>query len=1045
MLLAQKKEDQFPFTHIQYYGNEQGLNGSQVYSVTQDSLGFLWFITENGLNRFDGYSFRSWSYKASDPASLSIGQYWGLTQDKNGVIWIPGSTTQALYSFNPKQEKFSIYRNQPGNSNSLNATEVMAIVAEPNGMIWAGTRGGLDKFDPQTKTFTHFLHSEKDTTSIYSNRVIALVEDESKPGILWILDEKTLGLDCFNSKTTKVAQHFNFPFSKSLYSSYLQALQNANPPINVAEMKNGNIWMGSNDNGIFGFNAHTQQFIFIPITRLCHSSDHLPGFYYVKEDDAGNLWTTNDNNEVVYYDMAAKKFYFLPIKQNNIRFMQIASIIYEDRSHKIWFCTNNGLLTIDTRQKDFFCYRHNTNEGFAATSDFIYGLYRTRQGNFLVGTGSGVDRFDSKTKSFSHFPLFEHGKDFNADGRWTIMQDSKDIVWFAGRAGIASYNPFTKKSRQYHLYNDSSDIRNANMIGIAEDKNGKYWTANLGGGFCSFDPVSGYARGIDVCNENDSNSVTALGELFVDSKGLLHVYGWEAGFITFDPETEKFKMYRHDPADSTSVSHQYCHSFIETKNAGPDKSGGLIWFATLGGGINVFNPATGKFKAFTTKDGLSNNMVRSLVQDKNGNFWAATGVTCQLSCFTPSADPFIPGCRIKFRNYDRSDGLPSATFTKYSAYCDDDGTLYFGTQGGGLISFHPDSLKDNDFIPPVSITEFSLRNKPVSKNDSNSVLQSPIEYTRTITLNYRQNIISFAFAALNYIHPEKNSHAYKLEPFDKDWIYTDASHRFANYTNLDPGEYTFKVKGSNNDGVWNETPTKLKIIITPPFWQTTWFKILVALAVAAIIYSFYRYRIGQILLLQRIRNKIAADLHDDIGSTLNSIALYSDLAKKQPAQRDRALDMIGESARKIIDSMSDIVWMINPKNDSFDKIIFRMRSLTQDVLRTKKIDCQFKYDETLNEVSLPMGIRRNIYLIFKEALNNIIKYSNANRASIKMIHENKNIILIISDNGVGFDHSVSYNGNGINNMVQRAEEIGAKIKIESEQGIGTNIELNVRL
>src|SRR5262249_31525131 len=247
------------------------------------------------------------------------------------------------------------------------------------------------------------------------------------------------------------------------------------------------------------------------------------------------------------------------------------------------------------------------------------------------------------------------------------------------------------------------------------------------------------------------------------------------------------------------------------------------------------------------------------------------------------------------------------------------------------------------------------------------------------------------------------------------------------------------------DGVWNETPTELKITITPPFWQTTWFKALIALATMGIVYAFYRYRVGQLVLLQRVRNKIAADLHDDIGSTLNSIALYSDLAKTQPRQRDYALGMIAENARKIVDSMSDIVWMINPKNDSFDKIIFRMRSLSYDVLKAKKIECQFKFDETLNDVSLPMGIRRNIYLIFKEALNNIVKYSNATRTSIKVLHENKNMVLVISDNGIGFDRSLSHNGNGLNNMEQRAEEIGAKINIESEQGTGTNIELNVKL
>jgi ligand-binding sensor domain-containing protein len=360
LLLAQKKEDPFPFTQIQYYGTEQGLSGENVWYVTQDRLGFLWFITRNGLNRFDGSSFRSWTYKASDSNSLSADQYWGLTEDRDGILWMASTASKAVYSFDPRKEKFSMYRNQAGNNNSLIASNLSAIAAEPDGMIWVGTTdSGLDKFDPLTKTFTHFLHSEKDTSSIHSNRIFGLVKDENKPGILWILDEKTLGFDYFNSKTGKVIRHFNFPFSRSLYSSYLLTLQYTNPAGVVTEMKNGHIWMGSNDNGIFGFNAHTQQFIFIPVTRPCHSSDHVPGFYHVKEDDAGNLWTINDNNEVIYYNMAAKKFYFLPVKQNNIQFKRLGSIIYQDRSHKMWFCTNNGLLTIDTRQKDFFCYRHD--------------------------------------------------------------------------------------------------------------------------------------------------------------------------------------------------------------------------------------------------------------------------------------------------------------------------------------------------------------------------------------------------------------------------------------------------------------------------------------------------------------------------------------------------------------------------------------------------------------------------------------------------------------------------------------------------------------
>ena len=326
-------------------------------------------------------------------------------------------------------------------------------------------------------------------------------------------------------------------------------------------------------------------------------------------------------------------------------------------------------------------------------------------------------------------------------------------------------------------------------------------------------------------------------------------------------------------------------------------------------------------------------------------------------------------------------------------------------------------------------------------NAKDSILKLPVELTKKITLTYNQNVISFEFAALNFFHPERNQYAYMLEGYDKDWIYTDAGKPYANYTNLDPHSYTFKVKGSNNDGVWNNIPATIKLIITPPFWQTWWFRILLMSAGVAFVYGYYRNRINQILLLQKIRNKIAADLHDDIGSTLNSISVYSEVAKKDPSQQNFALDMIGESSRKVIESMSDIVWSINPENDGFDKIILRMRSLSYNMMKAKKIEFTFRTDETLNEIKLPMEMRRNFYLIFKEAMNNLVKYSRAQRASVLLTRNNREITCIIHDDGIGFDAMAKFNGNGLNNIRRRAKEIDARLNIESKKGNGTNIEL----
>ncbi|HEX5651725.1 MAG TPA: triple tyrosine motif-containing protein, partial [Chitinophagaceae bacterium] len=414
-----------------------------------------------------------------------------------------------------------------------------------------------------------------------------------------------------------------------------------------------------------------------------------------------------------------------------------------------------------------------------------------------------------------------------------------------------------------------------------------------------------------------------------------------------------------------------------------------------------------------------------------------------ISCFTPPENPFDPQSKFRFRNYNVNDGLPDNKMNLMAAYKDVDGKIYFGSTDGGIIYFDPDKLEDNDYKPPVYITDLKLFNTSIRPYDKDSLLKYPVEHTRQITLSYHQNDLSLEFAALNFFHPEKNQYQFKLENYNKDWIGTDASRRFANYTNLNPGKYVFRVRASNNDGLWSPHEASLVIIITAPFWQTWWFRTLIALAAIAIIYGIYRYRLQQVLRLQSIRNRIAADLHDDIGSTLNSISVYSEVAKKDNEGKTHALEMIGESSRKVIDAMSDIVWTINPNNDSFERIVLRMRSLSYNLLRARQIDFIFRADENLNDLKLSMEERRNFYLIFKEALNNLIKYSNAKRASVLLSKNASHITLQIRDDGIGFDTKQKYNGNGLINMQKRSKEINAELHIESGDGIGTSIQLRL--
>ena len=1023
----------FPFDHIEFYNSTNGLNGNEVSWMTQDKNGFLWFITDNALNRFDGYTFQSFGYHPNDTNSISTGWYFGLIEDKNGMLWFPDGF-RGLHSFNPRRQKFMRYPHQNGIKNSQDYNHIYSMEIEGDSILWIATPAGLDKFDPQSGSYTNYINYKEYPQAPFDLISCIWLDKGDRSGsgshTVWLATNK--GLSSFNTKTGRIEANYNLPFLS--HPSQMNGSVNLNG-------RSKTIWIGSDDNGIYGFNTGNKQFIQIRSRQKCRNphrhingSNHQNGYFMVTEDNEGNLWTTNDNNEIVFYDQSKRDFFYLHLPESKVCFLDLPPYIFQDNNQKIWICTATGIIAVDKKKRVFYSFQNEAHNPGSLSGNFICSIYRDKEGSFFA-SADALDIFNNTSGSFTRFYFKSDEKKINNYGTWDIYEDSKDNLWFAGNYGLYLYNQKSNTSKFLKLRSDSQTVVNGRLIGIIEDNKGRYWATSYGYGLYNFDPISGKTRVFTATNNPNSLSTNDLTTIYKDSKGNLYIGTWQGGLILFDPDTEKFTIYHHDPEDPASVSNESTHLFHETKN-------GLVWFGTLGGGLNVFNPITQKFKAFTSDDGLAHNSISSIQEDRNGDLWVSTRGG-GISRFTPPNDPFSSNCQITFRNFDLSDGLASNQFNMNSSFCDKDGTIYFGSRGAGLIFFHPDSIKENKKGPPIYITDISIHNKQISIGEKD-VLDIPIEFTKEIKLNYRQNIISFTFAALNYLHPEKNKYAYMLENYDENWIIVDASKRFANYTNLNPGTYTFKVKASNNDGIWNDTPTELRILISPPFWQTASFKIFIILAILGAVFLVYKYRLHQILKLQKMRNKIAADLHDDIGSTLNSISVYSEVAKKDPGRRDYALSMIGESSRRIIDSMSDIVWTINPQNDSFDKIVFRMKSLTYSLLKAKKIECTFKSDDELNDLNLSMEIRKNFYLIFKEALNNLVKYSEASRASIHVTRENRIITFIIRDNGIGFISDSSNFGNGINNMKRRAAEINGELYIESAPGSGTSVQLNLK-
>ncbi|NUM80465.1 hypothetical protein HUU42_06620 [bacterium] len=372
--------------------------------------------------------------------------------------------------------------------------------------------------------------------------------------------------------------------------------------------------------------------------------------------------------------------------------------------------------------------------------------------------------------------------------------------------------------------------------------------------------------------------------------------------------------------------------------------------------------------------------------------------------------------------------------------------MYFGGMNG-LTVFHPDSIREDDYQPPIVLTAFKLFNTPVTVGQQYDgfVLPQSITDTDELILSYRESVFTLEFSALMFSQPMKHTYAYRLEGFDKDWNYTNAKRRFATYTNLDPGTYTFHVKGSNHDGVWNEYGRTLKIIITPPWWETWWFRALLIVGIISVLMLAYKYRVRQIIKIEKLRADIASDLHDEVGSSLGSIALMTERMAIHPSfenqEREKLLTISGV-ARRTLEAMSDIVWAIQPYVGRRDDFFLRIKEITAELLTQEHLTYRLHLPE--KGAPLSMLIRKNTVLIYKEILHNILKHSKASHVLIDIALHGHAMYWTIQDNGIGMNNPIK-TGNGMKNMKKRAEALGGTIEFSSEQGQGVTIKLVCQL
>ncbi len=813
---------QYQNLKFEHVGTSQGLSSSNTICMLQDSRGFMWFGTRDGLNKYDGYSFTVYKNKAGDRNSLSNNTINGIVEDADGLLWI-ATWGGGINQFNRETEKFTPFKHIKTNSNSISSDLVNSILIDGQGILWIGTEeSGLDSYDTENNLFTHYVHKEDDPGSLGQNSIKDLFEDSQQN--IWIATMQE-GLDLLDQKT-RMFTHFrhNEKDPNSL---------SANPVNVVFEDSRHQLWIGTRG-GLNLFRRETRDFQRFRKENRNKTSLAHDVVLTVNEDENGNLWIGTENGGLSIYNQSSATFYNHHQDQSDPTSLSNNSVwtIYKDQTGNMWVSTFSGDINYwSSDANKFKHYKHNSMEN-SLSSNKVLTIYEDSGRSLWIGTdGGGMDLFNRETGEFKHYRHEENNPN-SIGGNFVlnILEDSRGNLWIGTWGdGITVYN--RAKNTYKHFKNDPKNpgsISSNNAWRIFEDRDKNVWIGTYGGGLNLFHPGDNtFTRYMH--SKTDLSSITSnkIYSLFEDRRGGLWI-GTDGGGLDLFDNNKSFTHFQKKDGEN-SISNNTVLGIHEERE-------GNLWIATMSG-LNYLDTKSQLFTTYRTADGLPNDAIFGILEDNHRNLWISTNKG--LSRYSPETK--------SFKNYDVGDGLQSNEFKENAYWKSKSGAMYFGGNNG-FNEFFPDSIKERSYNPPIVLTDFQLFRKSVAIADSSnreSPLKKHISEVQAITLSYKQSVISIEFSSLNYFNPEKMQYQYILEGFDKVWVDLGTVHS-TTYTNLDPGEYTFSVRGRDENGKWSEKVRSLKLVITPPFWQTWWFKVLSVFLIIGSVTTLYAIRMRRI-------------------------------------------------------------------------------------------------------------------------------------------------------------------------------------------------------